>query len=648
MADLLNSLYGADSDSMERLRKDLNFMFSHLDYKNVKKLYTEYCEISSEHGETEIIGPVINMYSAGSTTLRLEMGWKASTSGFVFNLYDESGVQTIGLSGVGGTAVFSGSVQTLEDVYGGRHVVVNSTIQPLAFIPASPPGFVVMETLAGSTVITGRISSTYLSTEMRSLFFVHGFSETYFVGQQQLTMYQASTLLDYDLKIYSLSGRVQIGSSGTADTKLYKGVFIGEEYDRHLYTGTNRNASNRVVSIRDSGYELRKDLEYFFSRNVKILFKPSSTSLPATSTNCAITLSTRLMTSTNAGQLTALSSSLSYTAVTETLSPAHDFTTFNDGSAATTDDYLVALAYISSTAMMTTGTGIYLYFGQSSDAYFRFRFASTFGYTFNVGWNLFKMPLGRYDSVNGAPTFNNISYASLGYYCAQNNKSSYLIFDHVGIHRKNPSTWAAPPFTDTQVEYPTRWVEKFYYNSTYCMPLLCTANTSTVGISLCAIDNPTVNILTLGARSTSMEDITTRYFGPDFRAEMPIKLLNSNTETPRIEWSVTFFTNDIVKTYVTSGVLYLSATIAGTSYLSYTNCAAASLGAEATLSLEHSRDGMTRCMFRVDNDPTSIRTVQIMPSTFLTASVVGSFKLGHVTLNRGSIIKNFIVEPLAF
>ena len=42
MADLVNNLYEFSDDTMQRLMKDLNYMFTHLDERNVKRLYTEY------------------------------------------------------------------------------------------------------------------------------------------------------------------------------------------------------------------------------------------------------------------------------------------------------------------------------------------------------------------------------------------------------------------------------------------------------------------------------------------------------------------------------------------------------------------------------------------------------------------------------
>lgn len=85
-----------------RLNKWSDHFFRNLTHLNVKKLYTEYCSIRSEAGETQIIGPLINMWDKQSTPeLRLCMGYDKTSSEFLFNLYDTDGNQTVSLTSAG-------------------------------------------------------------------------------------------------------------------------------------------------------------------------------------------------------------------------------------------------------------------------------------------------------------------------------------------------------------------------------------------------------------------------------------------------------------------------------------------------------------------------------------------------------------------
>jgi len=120
------SQYGFDANGFMRMKKDLNYIMRHLDHSNVKRLYTEYCEIKSEHGETAIDGPELVMKKNGSTTVRLKMGYNPASSEFEFNLYNAAGVKTIYLDS-SGEAVFSGNIQTDKNAYIGTNLYIGST-----------------------------------------------------------------------------------------------------------------------------------------------------------------------------------------------------------------------------------------------------------------------------------------------------------------------------------------------------------------------------------------------------------------------------------------------------------------------------------------------------------------------------------------
>jgi hypothetical protein len=59
--------------------------------------------------------------SQASTTLRLKMGYEASTSNFVFKLFNSTGVETLSLD-ANGNAVFSGDINTSRDVNVGNNI----------------------------------------------------------------------------------------------------------------------------------------------------------------------------------------------------------------------------------------------------------------------------------------------------------------------------------------------------------------------------------------------------------------------------------------------------------------------------------------------------------------------------------------------
>jgi hypothetical protein len=96
------------ADELAKLRKELNFSLNHLDHENIQRIYTEYCDVRSECGETVIDGPTLKMYDtpavAGTTStgvLRLKMGYSTADSDFVFQLFDQAGNLAVGLNSTG-------------------------------------------------------------------------------------------------------------------------------------------------------------------------------------------------------------------------------------------------------------------------------------------------------------------------------------------------------------------------------------------------------------------------------------------------------------------------------------------------------------------------------------------------------------------
>ncbi len=140
-------------DEFIKLKRSLQYFAQNLNHHNVKQLYTEYCDIQSEGGETVIDGPLILMYSAtDSTTLRLEMGYDSSE--FVFRLYNNGGTPTVYIDS-SGNAVFLGHITasqiTGSTITGGQ--ITGSTISG-AQITAS--------TLTASQITASSISGSYI------------------------------------------------------------------------------------------------------------------------------------------------------------------------------------------------------------------------------------------------------------------------------------------------------------------------------------------------------------------------------------------------------------------------------------------------------------------------------------------------------
>lgn len=117
-------------DRLIRLSRTLEYLFYHQDHVNVTRLHTEHCTIQSEYGETMIKGPTLKMYDTpatveGSTSpgaLRIEMGYSADSSGFIFNMYNAAGTKAITLDSTGNGVITGGTIQTATT---GRRIVMS-------------------------------------------------------------------------------------------------------------------------------------------------------------------------------------------------------------------------------------------------------------------------------------------------------------------------------------------------------------------------------------------------------------------------------------------------------------------------------------------------------------------------------------------
>lgn len=120
-------------DALVRMGRLLEYLMYHQDHDNVKRLHTEHCTIQSEYGETEIEGPQLKMFDAqagvrGSTspgTLRLKMGYDKTSGDFVFEMFNVSGVKTVGIDS-SGNATFTGTIEG-SDIIGS--IITGGTFQ---------------------------------------------------------------------------------------------------------------------------------------------------------------------------------------------------------------------------------------------------------------------------------------------------------------------------------------------------------------------------------------------------------------------------------------------------------------------------------------------------------------------------------------
>jgi hypothetical protein len=114
-------------DTIAMLKKTLSWLMANLDHDNVKRLYTEYCQISSQAGETQISGPLILMYDKQEPpVLRRKIGYNTGSSVFVDEWYNPSGVLTAYIDTDGKLIVeqglFKGNITTLLDAYIGKNL----------------------------------------------------------------------------------------------------------------------------------------------------------------------------------------------------------------------------------------------------------------------------------------------------------------------------------------------------------------------------------------------------------------------------------------------------------------------------------------------------------------------------------------------
>jgi hypothetical protein len=113
-----------NEDTLAKIKKTLTWLLANLDHENVRRLYTEYCQISSAEGETQISGPLLLMYDKqGTPVLRVKMGYDKDTNDFVHQLMNASGNITYSVDSNGDLIVERGTFKGKITIGTGNDII---------------------------------------------------------------------------------------------------------------------------------------------------------------------------------------------------------------------------------------------------------------------------------------------------------------------------------------------------------------------------------------------------------------------------------------------------------------------------------------------------------------------------------------------
>ena len=604
--------YSIDEDGIVRLQKDLNYLLTHLDHQNVRTLYTEFCDIRSELGETVIDGPALKMYDS-SGILRLFMGLDSTsvspttaTSDFVFNLYDANGIRQISLNS-SGEAVFGGNIQTMQDAYFGRFVFIGSTIQPLVS-SNSPTDLSGIKFIEHGTSNVVAFLGTSAGESVLALDVYYGFDLWAIDGVISLWSMGANST-SY-LRLDASNNRIRINSDGwNSSNSSDAGVTIGTEY-KETYLCISKS-SNKVAT---EGYQRRNNIEkgltYLCGKNTKVLYFGSTVvAVPSTSVTSIYQAGNRFVNrNVSLHMVSATRTTGSYVEAVATIANV-DLTAFNDNSAATTDDFIVFVFYVQSTAHINNTHGVYFYPGQSTAAYFRYRNCSTYGYDITTGWNIIARKIGSYDSVLGAPSFANIASMTMGWRTATTNSTGFGVsFDYVGIHRKHFSlstTWE-----DLQAEKNSTYTNYWYSGFDKFMIVDYTSDIGLVNLTPWPNDN-------------SIQFTTNLY--SNFSAELEF-ICNNAGKGPCLFWSD--LANNHAKVSISSNVLTLETNVNSTVNTYQTNLPTLSFGDKVKLYISKDYESYINVTYIANSTVNTIRSLYINSSH--TRSLYGEIYFGSV------------------
>ena len=625
MADLVNNLYSFDEDSMQRLMKDLNYMFTHLDERNVKRLYTEYCNIQSEDGETIIDGPLLTMRKPDSSTIRLKMGWDASSSNFAFGLFTSDGDPSISLNSLG-EAVFSGNVNTVKDIYIGNRLFLgwngSTVIPPLAVL--STRGMYIMEpdtTKYMAAIYSTNISATtdqFYEFEMESSAPMNITS----LNRMRLFMYAgydgtniaSINSTDY-MQLLAFNNKAYINSMAGGSTAI--GTMIGND-DRSVFVGSYDDWYNKVISVTNVETNYSNRLKYYYMHNVR--WSPPCTTAPNVISGCHLVSSTERIASTIGVRIYPLTTTIGFNQIDYNLTTALDFENYNDGTAMTSNDYLVIIAYISSTTILvSTGYSKVLFrLGNSSDVCWNF---GTTGETYSAGWNIIKQPFTP-DSIEGVPVMSAVNWVRYGWY-GGHSTSHYVIIDYVGVIRANSTD--ATDFNPFVRDYnSTNYNQWESYSGVVMLE-----NDGKPAIVQAPID------------SVFEYDLWIRSAVQDFEFEVDNFSMLANF-TPML--SAYIDSSNFVNARVSSGTLRLSGKINNSTFGRTVNCDAF-LARTNTMTKLKRQLGTWTASFELTTDPMTYREVTMYNGPGSSWENFCALYIGHEDYDVGSRITGIRVKP---
>lgn len=620
MADLSNLSYSFDEDGILRLQKDLNYMFYNLDHKNVKRLFTEYCSIRSEEGETQIDGPLLLMTNKGSTTYRLKMGWDNNTSKFIFNIYDSTGGPSVELDSCG-DAVFRGKLNTVKDAFIGERLFVGwggTTNYPSSDLTADyDRGFFIIQ--PGTTIYLGELITYQEGTSDYGLITFSSESlwhncrgrwkaYAYCKWRPESTISMNTT--DY-MELYPFNNRMYLNADQTTSWEQKTGTFIGRRA-HDVYLDSEKNWYDQVITLRDLDWDMKEDyLRFCYSHNVVVIPTPTTDWIPDANT---IELGTYsyLMASTRNVLYTNSTSNAFF------VGPASTFTNMNlsqfyDGTPVTSNDYLVLITY-NQHVTGSSGNNIAFYIGNTSDSNYYWYIASS---NFSTGWNRTLLKIGT-ALVQGTPSWASIDWARYQFIMAQGTSGLGGVFDYAAIIRADP-------------EDPTQYnvfqgltTDGAHYNLTE----------SNIRSVLRSHGGEPVICQTALTPSYSF-DTWLRSAVQDFNLETQFVNLKANYG-PSLSAYIDIVNYAILE--LTSGVLKLRGEFDGSTWSNYINCEAFSLFKNCNLRLSHNGDHW-RGEFWINSSAETYRQVEYYqgPTTKLDFTAV---YLGEGVTYTGHLINN--------
>lgn len=618
-------LYSFNEDGMIRLQKDLNYMFTHLDDKNVRRLHTEYCQIKSEDGETEIDGPLLVMKAAGSSTIRLRMGWNPNSSEFEFVLFGSDGDPTLELDSTG-DIVNRGNINTVKDIFVGNRIFLGwngSTVLPTATL--STRGMYVMEPDTTKYMAAVYSTNTAASTDPQDYSFEIESSNPFNItarNTMNIYMYAdwggASTVgvntTDF-MDVVTINNRALFNVDGLISSTI-KGTFIGSD-DRDIYvTHEGVKWQNKIPSMSELESSFKDEMRYCHTHNVRFINRPT-TNWTAAGGSVTPTGSTRTWSST-APAFIYPNTTNAYSPGLQSTFASVDCSKFPDGTAITSDDYLVIVVwYYESSTTYNNSAQIHIGSG-STDRYFY-----SFSSGFDAGWNVQKRKVGAYDLSTGSPDFADITYMRAGFDIPARPAglgSGYI--DYVGIIRADPND--ADLYNCYQRENGT--------TSPYRFESMAGSFTISRNNEVCIMQAPQYLAWPYDTYMAERHDFNLTVNNWVQQRDMaPVLAAYANSQN----W---------IQLSVSSGVMRLQGLSAGTTFGDYKNCEAFSQYTYTEMGLKRYDSNNWRGWFRSLDNPESYREISFYNICTTQHDIVGIY-LGNNDNDQPCVIRDINITP---